>query len=153
MAVKDVFKFSRKTFFNPSAWLGLDQLIAYNRVITSTLKTTFTAEKTEHAETFEEAMVRLNVTEAELQERAQLYRWYTLLFLLLGILSLGTGFYYLFAYHTFAGWLLATCVALLFGAQAFRYDFWHFQIKQRRLGCTVAEWWSGKVGTPKDPST
>jgi len=152
MAVKDIFKISRKTFFDPGAWLGLNQLVGYTRLIGSTLKTTFTPDKITRTETFEQALQRLNVTEEDLQHLTTRYRWYTLLFLVLGLLSFIAGFYYLFAYHTVSGWILAMTVSLLFGANAFRFDFWYFQIKYRKLGCTVAEWWSGKLGAPKDPS-
>ncbi len=152
MAIKDIFKISRKTFFNPGAWLGLNELTAYNHVIGSTLKTTFTPEKKLRTETFEQALERLNVTEADLQLSAKLYRWYALFFLMLSVLTFFVSFYYLFKYHTFAGWILAMCVTLLFGVNAFRFDFWYFQIKHRKLGCTVAEWWSGKLQAPKDPA-
>jgi intracellular multiplication protein IcmV len=152
MAVKDIFKFSRKTFFDPGAWLGLNQLASYTRVIGSTLKTTFTPEKALHTESFEEAMARLNVTESDLQEIASRYRLYTFFFLALSVISFLAGFYYLFKYGTFAGWVLATSVGMLFGANAFRFDFWCFQIKHRKLGCTFDEWWRDKVGSPKDPT-
>jgi intracellular multiplication protein IcmV len=152
MAIKDVFKISRKTFFNPGAWLGLNELTAYNRVITSTLKTTFTPEKSLRTETFEQALERLNVTDADLQQTAKIYRWYALFFLMLSVVSFLVAFYYLFEFHTVAGWVLAMSVSMLFGANAFRFDFWYFQIQHRKLGCTVAEWWSGKPGAPKDPS-
>lgn len=152
MAVKDVFKITRKTFFDPAAWLGLNQLVSYTRVITSTLKTTFTPDKALRTETFEQALQRLNVTDEDLHHIRTRFRWYALLFVLLGVISFVVGFYYLFAYHTLSGWFLAMAVAMLFGANAFRYDFWYFQITQRKLGCTVHEWWSGRIGTPKDPA-
>jgi intracellular multiplication protein IcmV len=152
MAIKDIFKISRKTFFNPTAWLGWNELSGYNRVIGSTLKTTFTSSETQRTETFEQALQRLQVTDAELQETTKRYRLYALFFLILALGSLLAGFYYLFVYKTLAGWVLATAVALLFGSHAFRFDFWYFQIKQRKLGCTVSEWWRNKVGMPKGPS-
>lgn len=152
MAIKDIFKISRKTFFDPGAWLGLNQLISYTHVITSTLKTTFTPDKATHTETFEQALGRLKVTAEDLHHISTRYRGYALFFAALSFISFVIGFYYLFAYHTVSGWFLAMAVAMLFGANAFRYDFWYFQITHRKLGCTVAEWWSGKLGAPKDPS-
>ena len=152
MAFKDIFKISRKTFFDPTAWLGWNELSSYNQVIGGTLKTTFTPDETRRTETFEQALQRLRVTEADLQETAKRYQLYRLIFLLLSIGSLLVGFYYLFAFKTLAGLVLAIAVASLFGAQAFRYDFWYFQIKQRKLGCTVDEWWRDKVDSPKGPS-
>jgi intracellular multiplication protein IcmV len=152
MAIKDIFKISRKTFFDPSAWLGLKELSAYNRTIGATLKTTFTPDKPQRNETFEQAMQRLKITEAELQYKAKIYRIYTLVFLAFGLSALLAGFYYLFEYGAFAAWVLSMAVAMLFAAQAFRFDFWRFQIQQRKLGCTVDEWWRGQAAAPKDPT-
>jgi intracellular multiplication protein IcmV len=144
MAVKDIFKVSRKTFFNPSAWLGVNELTAYNRVIGDTLKTTFTPDKAQRKESFEQALKRLNLTEEDVQLRAKRYRLYSWIFAGFGLVLFLASFYYLFAYHTFAGWCLAMMSAVLFAANAFRFDFWYFQIKHRKLGCTFNEWWRGK---------
>ena len=151
MALKDVFKISRKTFFDPAGWLGANELSGYNRVIKDTLKTTFSTPRPEREETFDAALQRLNVTEADLQKTAELYRIYTFFFLLLSVGSFLTGFYYLFEYGTVAGWILALVVSALFAAQTFRFDFWYFQIKHRKLGCTFQEWWSSKLGSEKGP--
>ncbi len=152
MALKDIFSISRKTFFNPSGWLGLNELTAYTNVISSTLKTTFTSDKALRTETFEQALLRLHINDADLQHSAKRFKWYAILFLMFSLATFLVGFYYLFEYHTFSGWVLAMVVSMLFGAHAFRFDFWHFQIKHRKLGCTVSEWWSGQVGVSKDPS-
>jgi len=29
--------------------------------------------------------------------------------------------------------------------QAFRYHFWLFQLRNRKLGCTLSEWWNARV--------
>lgn len=151
MAFKDIFKFSRKTFFDPAGWLGANELSLYNRVIGNNLKSTFSTPKPQHTETFEQALQRLQVTETDLQNTAQAYHAYYLFFIILSLSSFLGGFYYLFAYRTLSGWILATTVSILFAAQAFRFNFWYFQIKQRKLGCTFIEWWLGKVGIKKDP--
>ncbi len=145
MAVKDIFKISRKTFFNPTAWLGTHEISGYTRLIGSTLKTAFTPDKTRRVETFEQALERLNVTETDLQRNAQRYQLYAWVFIALSAGSILASFYYLFHHGTFAGWCLAMVVAALLAANAFKFDFWHFQIKYRKLGCTVEEWWRGKL--------
>jgi len=145
MAIKDVFKISRKTFFNPGAWLGVHELTGYTRLISRTLKTAFTPDKAQRVETFEQALERLDVTEAGLQHNAERYQLYAWFFIALSASACLASFYYLFHHGTFAGWCLAMVVAALFAANAFRFDFWHFQIKHRKLGCTVQEWWQGKL--------
>lgn len=151
MAIKDIFKISPKTFFNPGAWLGMNELTAYTRIIGSTLKTTLTPDKPQRVETFAQALKRLNVTDADLQRNARHYRLYALIFATLAVAACLMSFYYLFHYGTFAGWLLAMMMAILFAAHAFRFDFWHFQIKHRVLGCTWDEWWNGKPAARKGP--
>ena len=51
-------------------------------------------------------------------------------------------------YLLFSGFLLscllAIAVSILSLSQAFRYHFWYFQIKHRKLGCTFEEWREGK---------
>jgi intracellular multiplication protein IcmV len=140
MAVRQVFKISRKTFFNPSAWLDIDALKTQNKAIGRILKTLFASAKPTREETFEQAMQRQGLSEADIQGIANSYRWYAGIFLFFGIVVFIFAFYLLFSHSTFHGWLLAIAASALFFGQAFRYDFWVFQIKKRQLGCTFAEW-------------
>lgn len=145
MALKDVFKVSRKTFFNPTAWFGYGEVKNVNRTIWDILKSLFTQSALTHPETFEEAKVRLKLTEEEIQQTGQNYLIFSLIFLAFGLFGFMFGCYVLYHHATFAGFMLGIAVTSLFLAQAFRYDFWYFQIKQRKLGCTFDEWWQGKI--------
>jgi intracellular multiplication protein IcmV len=151
MAVRDAFKISRKTFFNPTAWFGVDTLKTQHNVIWRILKGLFTAPKPEREETFEEAMVRLNLTEEDIKSALVSYRYYTLIFAVLGFVMFAYSFYLLFRYGTFLGWLLGLAVTVLFFSQAFKYDFWVFQIKRRKLGATFAEWKRNFLGEKEAP--
>jgi intracellular multiplication protein IcmV len=153
MAIKDVFKVSRKTFFNPSAWLGYTELKAHTRFLWQNLKLTFTIAKPQRIETFEEALIRQNIIEADLQVTAKRYRLYSLIFVALASGALLASFYYLFYYDSWQRWCLAFVVSLLLGANAFKYDFWLFQIKQRKLGCTFDDWWHNKPANTKGTKT
>jgi intracellular multiplication protein IcmV len=43
--------------------------------------------------------------------------------------------------------LVVTLIALIL---AYRYHFWYFQMKQRKLGCTFSEWYKqGLFGEKK----
>lgn len=145
MALKDILKVNRKTFFNPSAWIGVNELKTSTTIIWGIVKDLITPAKPERVETFEEAMHRLHLTEKDLRKQGQIYFLYALLFVGLAVSSLVIGFYFLFHHKTIAGWLLTICVSALFGVQAFRFHFWYFQIKHRKLGCTFEEWISGKT--------
>lgn len=91
------------------------------------------------SERFEDAVQRLGLSEADLERRAKLFLGTSLFYLTIGIL--------LFAYtvflslkHGLASALVALAVTALAMSLAFRESFFRFQIKQRKLGCTVREW-------------
>jgi intracellular multiplication protein IcmV len=146
MAIRDVFKVSRKTFFNPRAWLGYDSIKDQTRTISSFIKDAATVQQPEHKETFEQALQRLNLNEETIKVAARNYYYYALFFLALAILDFLYGFYLLFSEGSILGFILALAVCALLLAQAFRNHFWYFQIKSRRLGCTFQEWRDAIMG-------
>lgn len=140
MPIPDIFKFSRKTFFNPSGWLDLDSVKERNRTIFTILKGLFTVPKGGPAETFEDAMQRLELSEEDVQSIAKNYRTYALVFFLLGVLVFIYSIYLLFVHATLAGLLIGFAASAVFLSQAFRYDFWSTQMRQRKLGLTIKDW-------------
>lgn len=151
MAIKDqvktVLKVDRKTFFNPRAWFGYNEVKGQTVFLYDTIKQILSPQAPEREESYDEALVRLGITDAESQETGKTYLYFSWMYAALGIGAFLIGFYLLFAHETFAGFMLALAVAALLGVQAFRYNFWHFQIKFRKLGCTFEEW---KQGKPND---
>src|SRR4029078_9012133 len=146
MAIRDIFKVSRKTFFNPSAWLDYDTLKAQTVNIVSVLRNMFTIPKPAKEETFEAALKRLNITEAEAEKAKTHYRSYALLLTLVALLAFLYSFYLLFTHHSIFTWLLGMAITALFLAKAFQFDFWAFQIKRRKLGATFNEWFEDVFG-------
>ena len=140
MAIRDVFKISRKTFLYPSGWIDLESLRYQNITIRDILKGMFSVRKPDYEETFEEAVERLVLSKADVKRTATLYRFFAIFFLILGLLSLIYSFYLLFHRGLFLGWLLGVSVSLLFFGQAFKYDFWSFQMRSQKLGSTFQEW-------------
>ncbi len=147
MAIKDAFKVTRKTFFNPLGWLGYNELKSYNKIIWANLKDISTVEKPERTETFTEAMQRFDVTDADVKRISETYLLYAIFFVVLAALAFAGALVFLISYGRISAFILSmACVAILL-CYAFRFHFWHFQIKHRKLGCTFDEWWSGR---PKD---
>lgn len=146
-----MLKVNRKTFFNPSAWLGYDQLKSATGGIWDIIKTLLVPAKSERTESFADAMKRLNLTNADLKEKMIIYRTYAYGFVIFAGCSFVTGFYLLFHHKTLSGWLLGIAVTTLFLSQAFRYHFWYFQMKHRKLGCTLNEWRKGKINHHENP--
>lgn len=152
MAAWDVFKVNRKTFFNPSAWLNVNEIKDGNRAIAEGLRGLFTAPTPVRTETFEEAIKRLGLTDGTLHQTEQNYLAFAWFFFIISIVTFVFSFILLFYHQTVAGWLICVPAAGLFLVQAFRYHFWYFQIKHRKLGCTFKEWREGKVeGEVKKP--
>ena len=147
MALKDVFKVSRKTFFNPSLWFGYESFVAMNHGIWNIIKSLFIRQAPAHKENFEEAVQRLQLTDTDLHEARKNYYAFAIFFLVLGLIAFLYGLYLLLHHHTLSGLLLAFISAALFFSQAFKYHFWYFQIKQRKLGCTYQEWRHGSRNT------
>ena len=69
--------------FRVSKWLGLDQIKSSTRGIMSFGLDVFTPEQPNNAETFEEALVRLNITEEQLLQRKKDFLALMILFLLI----------------------------------------------------------------------
>lgn len=153
MALKDIVKVNRKTFFNPSAWLGYDFLKAQTLYLYGFMKNVIVRPDItpEREESFDEAVKRLNLTEQSINETKQSYFVYAMGFLVLALMTFLFGFYLLFAQGTWAGWILSLAVTALLLSQAFRFHFWYFQIKYRKLGCTFEEWKQGKPFDKEGP--
>lgn len=151
MALKDILKVNRKTFFDPSGWLGYGLLKSQSRYLYDTLKQVITPPKPTHSETFEEAMKRLHISMTDVASLEKTYTMYSYVFFGLAIVAVLSSIYLLFAYSTLAGFILGIGVTALFLTQSFRYNFWAFQIKHRKLGCTFEEWKTGKINKTEEP--
>lgn len=125
-------------------WASVDQIksnaVIVGRILGKVFKFYGTPGKaTQERETFEESVARYELSEADLQRKMkELLR---VVIFCLG-LSLATIFMACFQFsngHTVAG-LTCLMLTLVLWAQAFREHFNYFQIKQRRLGCTIKEW-------------
>jgi len=102
--------------------------------------------KSEHNETFEEAATRLRLTEAQLETQQKDYFWQSMLFFGISLALILFSLYRLYLLEIVAG-LLGLFLSGVSLSYAFRANFWYFQIKNRKLGCTFAEWWAGEIKT------
>ncbi|MDX1900678.1 MAG: type IVB secretion system protein IcmV [Gammaproteobacteria bacterium] len=137
---KNAIKISRKTFFNPSGWIGYGLLKTQIQTTWDFVSNIFTPAEPARIETFEQAMQRLGLTEDSLQKTRTRYLITSAVFLVLALVTVVEGIRLLSQHGTFAGFVLAIPTAALFFVNAFRYHFWAFQIKKRKLGCTFQEW-------------
>lgn len=128
-----------KRLINIGYWLDIERLKEISRYVVATFKKFFIPSRQEAKESFSEAMKRFNLSEQDIITRqTSLFR----LFCLMLVLAAGIFIYtlYLFwqqAWHAAGFSLIVLGLALVL---AFRYHFWYFQIKQRKLGCSLQEW-------------
>lgn len=134
-----------KPMFNFKSWLGLSTIAGGFSAISRLAKGLVRQEKATHQETFDEALKRLNLQESDLQARAKEFLTLTCIYLVIGIAILSYAVYLFFWGGTPAGGMLAVGVAGLAFFYAFRYHFWFFQVKHRKLGCTLREWFNSTV--------
>lgn len=139
MTFRRVFKVSRKTFLNPTEWLGYNELKENNKTIWDSSKDLFAVPKPQRQEQFDAAVSRLKLSNNDLETTKNDYLFLAYLFAALAILAVLFSFYVAINLNI-AGFFLGFAMTALFAGQAFRYHFWAFQIEQRKLGCTFAEW-------------
>jgi intracellular multiplication protein IcmV len=139
--------------FNPvtnfSQYVGLRRIAEGAGVIVGLIKWLLTPAKAERKETFDEAIERLNLTEKDLEARTKEFKRLVYIMCTVSLFAL---FYaiYLFLTLNILGALAATVLTSLACAMTFKYHFWLFQIRKRRLGCTIREWFrEGLLRMPK----
>jgi intracellular multiplication protein IcmV len=121
------------------AWIDFGFLQATWVSLRRTIGTLFIPRQAEFNETFDEAMVRLALTEEDIQNRIKEFSRLTLIYI---ALALGLFIYtlYLAVIADLRTTFLCFIVTLLLLSRAFQAHFWLFQIKSRKLGCTLREW-------------
>jgi intracellular multiplication protein IcmV len=145
MGIRSLLKVSRKTFFDPKAWVDYETVKTSNKTIWDSIKGLFVPVQTGNKETFVEAMARFGLKESDIELTQKNYFMISIVLAGLGLIATIFAFYLLFAVKSFQGWLLSMAVIALLLSQAFKYNFWAFQIKHRKLGCTFDEWINGKI--------
>jgi len=102
-------------------------------------KAVFTVDKPVQEETFAEAMQRLQLTEKDITNLAASYQRNMIIF---SIMAVGIFLYslYLVIAGNITGFCLSLAITVYACLQLFRNHFWLFQIKKRKLGCTLKEW-------------
>jgi intracellular multiplication protein IcmV len=124
-------------------WLGADYIKHTIGQTVDSAKDIFIPEKADRVETFEESLKRLNITEEELKEKETDFIRLFAVHLLIALLIF---FYSVFLFHNgnWGGGIMSLCLVTYPLSLAFRFHFWLFQIKNRKLGCSIKEWWNNK---------
>ncbi len=127
-------------------WLSYDYLKGTFKQTSAIVRETFIPPPRgpKVTERFEDAIQRMQLSEADIRERYQSYLrlciFYAVVFL--GILSYTV---YMACQAHFVAMLMSLCLSLWIASFCFRYHYWSFQIKHRKLGCTLKEWFDSEV--------
>ena len=130
--------------FRVDKWLGYKNLKNTSFSLVATIKYIFTVQNANIRESFAESLHRLNITEQDLIKKRQQFYHLMLCYLLMSATMAMYAIYLAFngMILSFITSLALTCLCL---SHYFRYSFWLFQIKHKKLGCSLKEWLNGNV--------
>ena len=125
-------------------WIGYRQLVKTNRSLFSFAKKFFLPEQATTQESFQAALERLKLTEVDIAQRMKEFTRLLWIWILLFFVSIAYSLRLLLE-HSLRGFFPCLGIAVIILTQMFRYHFWIFQIKQRRLGCGFRDWLSAQL--------
>ncbi|KTD44192.1 type IVB secretion system protein IcmV [Legionella parisiensis] len=134
---------------NVRRWFDWERMKAFTMYLGNGFKRLFVPKKKVEGESFNEAVQLLNLSdESILIKQKSLFRL-SIIMVLAALLILGYAGYQLF-FGSIKAFLVSLIVTLIALVLAFRYHFWYYQIKNRKLGCTFNEWYrQGLFGEKK----
>ena len=130
-----------KSIFNFRSWLDWDRVKEFTSYLFNAFKKFFVPQRNQTGETFEAAKKRLKLTDNDLLSRQKGLLRLSILMMCLSVLVFGYSVY-LFTRGGYQGGIVGLVVMLIALVLTFRYHFWYFQIKERKLGCTIQEWFN-----------
>ncbi len=134
---------------NVRTWFDWERMKAFTLYLGNGFKRLFVPQKKIEGESFDEAVKLLNLSdESILVKQKSLFRL-SIIMVLAALLIFGYAGYQLF-YGSIRAFLVSLIVTLIALVLAFRYHFWYYQMKNRKLGCTFNEWYrQGLLGGKK----
>jgi len=140
MGLKSTMKKGLGSGLSPKKWIGYDQLRSDSHSLGKICKSVLNRSKDEtKKESFEQAIKRLDLKEEDIKKRIKSAKELVMIFLGLGALLILYTIYQWTAGH-FVNGFICFILSLLTFVYSFREHFNLFQMRQRRLGCTYAEW-------------
>jgi intracellular multiplication protein IcmV len=136
---------------NVRSWLDWDRMKSFTFYLIDGFKKFFIPQKPngKNGESFQAAKKRLNLSDSDIMARQIGLLRLSILMILIAVLIFVYSVY-LLVVGAYTGGVVALVVTLIAVVLAFRYHFWYFQIRERKLGCTIQEWF--KQGLMGDKS-
>lgn len=131
--------------FNVYQWAGAESLITSSRNIRQLYSSMVTIKHSSRTESFAEAVIRLDLTAADITKKEQQYRLTSSMFgifVIFGLIYSGL----LYRQGDIMTCIMALAYTFLMFGFYFRESFWYMQIKRRTLGMKLIDWAMFVVG-------
>ena len=131
--------------FRVDQWIGVNYLSDVLTTILTLLKRLFVPAKAETEETFEEAIERLQLSDEDLSARKKEFTKLFIFYIFLAGVLFTYALYLAFAKQHWPGTVITFFLTFYSLIHSFKYHFWLFQIKNRKLGCSIKEWFNSET--------
>lgn len=135
--------------FRVDRWVDLSYLKKSSAYYVEESKRLFTAQQPQQEEEFEEAVLRLALSPEDLSQQSKRYAYMAVLFIAIGALIFSYALLLVFL-KNWMGSIICFALTLYALTLAFRSHFWHFQMSQKKLGCSVSEWFKSLIKGKRD---
>ncbi|STY28128.1 intracellular multiplication protein IcmV [Legionella wadsworthii] len=138
---------------NVRRWFDWERMRAFTLYLVNGFKRLFLPQEKVEGETptesFSEAAELLHLSDENIIAKQKALFRLSIIMVLAALLIFAYAVYQLF-YGSIRAFLVSLVVTFIALVLAFRYHFWYYQIKNRRLGCTFNEWYrQGLLGGKK----
>lgn len=141
-----------KRIFPIRKWSDFDRVRSFAFYMFNGIKKMFVPRpyKRGDRETFAAASKRLSLNEQEILKKQNALLRLSILMCVLSLAMIGYVIYNFYQHYYRAG-IISFVLVLLALVLAFRYHFWYYQIKAKKLGCSFREWLNhGLLGEKHD---
>lgn len=121
-------------------WIGLENIKGTTGFLFRSIMPCFRPEETDAKDSFNEAIKKLNLSEDDINLRKQEFQNLFILHLFISALVFCYSMY-LFATNNWGGGLMTLCIFCYPLAITFKFHFWLYQMKTRKLGHSLRDWW------------
>jgi len=143
MGIQSYLKNTAKANTNVKAWSGWDSIKANGKIVGAMAKDLKTPNREASASigTFEETMQKFGLTEADLRQRMRSHLYLAIICAVLGLGAFGWMIHLLIKGMFLSG-MVSLALSFMMFAYAFSEHFNYFKIKNKKLDCTLKEWYS-----------
>jgi intracellular multiplication protein IcmV len=134
-----------KSMIDVPAWMGAATLKDSAKGIKELGQAVFRPQQAQHDETYEQAIERMGLKAEHLEKRQRGLLIASIIYFLTALVFISYTLY-LFWRGAHIAVLLSAVLSLVALSLSVRENFWYYQMRERRLGCTLGEWFFFLLG-------